>query len=272
MLSVPRPGKETDNRSNWVEAGGAALRYRIDGSGNRTLVLLHEMGGMLESWDDVVPALQDLRIVRYDWRGAGLSEKATESSLEVHAADLGALLDALEIHGPVYLAGCAVGAAIALRFASLHPERVSGVVGMCPATKVLAEKRPAGVQVAERVAREGMGLLASSGLTTSYPEAVRHDIDRYNNYLLRFRSNDPVSFGASLKMVSTQEGDDWLKDVTAPALILAGAYDGTRPPELVREVADKIPGATFRIVESGHVMHYQTPDLIVNEIGNFLTA
>ena len=40
---------------NFVEVNGTALRYELSGSGASTLVLIHEMGGTLESWDLVTP-------------------------------------------------------------------------------------------------------------------------------------------------------------------------------------------------------------------------
>ena len=61
---------------DWIEVNGAALRYDLQGQGASTLVLIHEMGGTLESWNDVLPPLTlRRRVLRYDTRGAGLSEK-----------------------------------------------------------------------------------------------------------------------------------------------------------------------------------------------------
>ena len=61
---------------NWVEVNGAALRWELTGAGNSTLVLVHEMGGTLDSWEQCLPALNNSRqVLRYDTRGAGLSEK-----------------------------------------------------------------------------------------------------------------------------------------------------------------------------------------------------
>ena len=42
---------------NFIEVNGTALRYELSGSGESTLVLIHEMGGTLESWDLVAPRL-----------------------------------------------------------------------------------------------------------------------------------------------------------------------------------------------------------------------
>ena len=42
---------------DFIEVNGVGLRYELSGSGERTVVLIHEMGGALESWDEVVPRL-----------------------------------------------------------------------------------------------------------------------------------------------------------------------------------------------------------------------
>ena len=61
---------------NFVEVNGTALRYELSGDGPSTLVLVHEMGGTLESWNLVVPLFSaKRRVLRYDTRGAGLSQK-----------------------------------------------------------------------------------------------------------------------------------------------------------------------------------------------------
>ena len=37
---------------------------------------MHEMGGTLDSWDAVAPrSAENFRVLRYDQRGAGLTEK-----------------------------------------------------------------------------------------------------------------------------------------------------------------------------------------------------
>jgi alpha-beta hydrolase superfamily lysophospholipase len=81
---------------NWVEVNGTSMRYELTGSGPATLVLVHEMGGTLESWDRVLPALNNGRgVLRYDTRGAGLSEKLKGTvTWNQMADDLAGLLDA----------------------------------------------------------------------------------------------------------------------------------------------------------------------------------
>lgn len=86
---------------DFVEVNGTALRYELSGRGASTLVLIHEMGGTLESWDLVAPLLSSRRtILRYDTRGAGLSQKVRGPlSIDTLADDLVALIDKLGIAG-----------------------------------------------------------------------------------------------------------------------------------------------------------------------------
>ena len=67
-----------------------SLRYQLSGNGSRTLVLLHEMGMSLESWDYLYgPLSAQYRVLRYDLRGFGLSEKLTGAvTMEQEVADL----------------------------------------------------------------------------------------------------------------------------------------------------------------------------------------
>src|ERR1700760_573117 len=91
------------NAMNWVEVNGTSLRYELSGRGKTTLVLVHEMGGTLDSWEQVLPALNNSRqVLRYDTRGAGLSEKiGGRVTFDDMADDLAALLDAVGITGKV---------------------------------------------------------------------------------------------------------------------------------------------------------------------------
>ena len=88
-------------RVNFAEVNGTALRFDLSGSGASTLVLIHEMGGTIESWDAVAPLLSaKRRILRYDTRGAGLSQKVRGTlTIDTMVDDLIALLDMLGITG-----------------------------------------------------------------------------------------------------------------------------------------------------------------------------
>src|SRR6266481_3947806 len=67
--------------------------------------------------------------ILYDQRGHGLSERPPSGyRIEDSVADLGTLLDALEVSGPVHLVGHSYGASVALRAALAEPARFASVV------------------------------------------------------------------------------------------------------------------------------------------------
>src|ERR1700733_12381270 len=135
-------GGRLERQMHFIELNGIALRYELTGKGDRTLVLVHEMGGSLDSWDEVAPRFAaSRRVLRYDTRGAGLSQKIRgELGIDTMADDIAALLDALGIKGKVALAGIAVGGAIALHFAARYPDRASAVAVGSPATGIAPDR------------------------------------------------------------------------------------------------------------------------------------
>ena len=82
---------------DFIEVNGTALRYDLSGNGASTLVLIHEMGGTLESWDLVLPMLSARRrVLRYDTRGAGLSQKLRAAPTIDTMVEAGATVLAVE--------------------------------------------------------------------------------------------------------------------------------------------------------------------------------
>ncbi len=58
--------------------------------------------------------------------------------------------------------------------------------------------------------------------------------------------------------------------LACPVLVIGGSFDRTRPPATVEPVAHLIPGARYQLLETGHYMAAQTPELIATTIGDFL--
>jgi len=259
---------------DWIEVNGTALRYDITGDGPGTLVLVHEMGGTLESWDQTMPALaRGRRVLRYDTRGAGQSEKIKGAvTFDIMAADLVALLGALGIGGKVALAGCAVGGGIVLHTAARHPERAAALVALAPATGVASERRAATIARAEAMERLGPAGVVEESFAASYPPEVRHDTEQYRRFRARWLANDPESYGAIYRMLAEARIEEELGGIACPALLLAGTKDRLRPPALVEPLARAMPNAHFQALETGHFMAVQTPGLVADAIGGFLAS
>ncbi len=259
---------------NWMEVNGTSLRYECSGSGPTTLVLVHEMGGTLDSWDQVLPALVNgRRILRYDTRGAGLSEKIRGAvTWDQMAGDLAALLDALAITGKVALAGIAVGAAIAVHFAVRFPDRAAALVLHGPAVGVGADRRQGTLDRAAAVEAGGMRSVVETSLANSYPPVVRHDLAVFEDFRARWLANDPESFAAINRMLANENIEHELTKIACPTLLTAGRHDSLRPPSIIDPMSRTVPGAQFLELNSGHFASIQTPGLVAQAIHSFLHA
>ena len=258
----------------FAEINGAGMRYELSGAGERAIVLVHEMGGTLESWDGVAPLFAKSRqVLRYDFRGSGLSQKVRgELSIDTMTDDIAALLDHTKVAGKVALAGVAVGGAIALHFAARYPDRVSAVAAGSPATGIMQDRRAAVLDRVAKLEAAGMAFAVEDSMRNGYPDELRSDSKRFERYRARWLGNDPASYATVYRMLAATEMDDELSRLKCPVLVFGAAFDRTRPPELSKAAADMIPRAAYEEIQTGHYMAAQTPDLIFDRVSAFLRA
>ena len=259
----------------FADLNGVGLRYELGGQGGRDIVVIHEMGGLLEAWDEVIPTLRkDNRVLRYDMRGAGLSEKIKgELKIETMADDLAALLDHVNIKGPVVVAGVAVGAAVAIAFASRYPNRAAGLIAMSPALDVPADVRQARLDRLTKIEAAGMRAIFEDAMNNDYPQNLR-DLNqaRFEHFRARWLSNDPESFCTVFRMLIAMDLNATMASIKCPALVVGGEFDKGRPPAYTEAVSKKIPGAKYKLLPSGHQMEVQTPDLVADTILDFVAG
>jgi 3-oxoadipate enol-lactonase len=255
----------------WIETNGVVLRYELSGMGRIPLLLIHELGGSLEFWDPVLPAFQPaFRVLRYDLRGFGMSEKVQTLRLEDLLGDMIGLLDALAMTDPCHVVGPALGAGIALAFAAQYPTRMRRLVVSSPATGVPPERRAQSLQRAEAVEAGGMRVAVDQSLTRSYPERFRGNRQRFAQYRQRWLANDPEGFAAINRMLTEMDLTQQYGRIACPTLVIGCTYDTIRPPHEVEPIARQIPGARYVETASGHFMPHQTPELFIETVLPFL--
>src|SRR6187431_3248172 len=116
-------------------ANGIETNYLEDGSGDDTVLLIHGSGPGVTSyanWRLVIPALAEkFRVIAPDMVGFGYSDRPenVEYGLQTWADQVVGLMDALGIE-KASLVGNSFGGSIALRIATLHPDRVNKLVLM----------------------------------------------------------------------------------------------------------------------------------------------
>ena len=123
---------------------------------------------------------------------------------------------------------------------------------------------------AAHIETTGMATEADASMTRSYPEVLRGNKERFEQYRTRWIANDPHSFAAINRMLLNMDLDAELKNITASTLSIGCKYDVMRPPEMVAEMTKLIPRAKYVEAESGHFMHAQTPELFTGMVVPFL--
>ena len=197
-----------------------------------------------------------LRLIRYDGRGSGLSERyVPELTFETLERDLHAVVDALKL--PQYaLLGISQGAPVAIAHAARHPERVSkiilnGAFALGRNKRGSAKDRETG-QAYLTLMRHGWGdehsaflrsfcMLYFPGLSIVQIRALA-DLQRM-----------AMSADAAIQMrMACDEIDvvDLLKQVSAPTLVLHSRYDNAVPFTEGQRLAAALPNARFVALES----------------------
>src|SRR6267143_1814603 len=111
--------------SGYAPTEGTSLYYEVAGEGS-PVVLLHPGQGGCVLWDrQFLPFAREHRVIRYDARGFGRSERP-DAPFKAYD-DLRAVLDALGV-ARAALVGLSLGGLTAIDFAIAHPERVSALV------------------------------------------------------------------------------------------------------------------------------------------------
>jgi 3-oxoadipate enol-lactonase len=113
-----------------VEANGIQLYYELHGPADaEVLVLSNGVLMSTASWAFQTPVLsRDYRLLLYDCRGMWQSDHPPGPySMDLHADDLAALLDALRI-ARAHIAGTSYGAEVSMVFALKYPKRTKSLI------------------------------------------------------------------------------------------------------------------------------------------------
>jgi len=267
--------------SAWQYGSLAGIRYGLrgrdrvktqdegDDPGNDqdhpSLVLLHEMGGQIESWSDMAAMLDSrFRMLAYDQRSVGMEE---------HADDLGRLVNSVGLSKPYWLIAAAAGAGIALVHAARHPHCVAGLV-LCAAAIEVDDKRRAYLENRAVIAlRDGMAAVVDSSLSRSYPTVVQRDAAAFASYRERMLASSPEAYASANRLLANMALDEVIASVQCPCLVMAGTHDVMRPPADLRRLANALvnaQGVEFVEIDSGHLMAVQTPAEVAQLASQFI--
>ncbi len=248
------------------------LHYRLDGAQSGTaLVFSNSLGSDLRIWDGVVDRLPpDLRIVRYDQRGHGLSDALIRPyTVEELGDDLARLLDQLGVAQAV-VCGLSVGGMIAQSIAAARPDLVKALILCDTAHKIgTRESWQARIDQVSKIGLEPLGdEILDRWFSPGYFEGHVAEYRGWQTMLLRTKREGYIATCAALRDADLTEQTSELR---VPTLCLCGADDQGTTPDLMRELTALIPGARLEIIDqAGHLPCLEQPEAMAGRISNFI--
>lgn len=259
---------------SWIDVNGVSINYRIDGPENAPLVvLLHEIGGTLESFELMTPFLTDrFRVLSFDQRGAGQSEKVVgQISLQDFVADINELVHAVSTARACSFVTVAASGLQALKYYQDHPERVNSIVFCNPALGVDSSRSQALLDRASFVETNGIRAGLEAMIEKSYPVELR-DEKVFPTYRGRYLANDPHGFAESNRVLANNDLRRVIPTIGCPVLVAGGRYDQVRPASGSEEVAGLIPNAKFQLIDGGHFLPTTAPEQLGKAVAEFLSS
>jgi 3-oxoadipate enol-lactonase len=260
------------------------------------VLLCNGLGASPSAWPDVVAPASGFRVVGWDYRGLGASQRPRNPErvqVEDHAADARAVLDAYGLPSATVV-GWSLGVNVAFELALEDPGRVNGVLAVAgvPGGSFSSLFAPLGVP---RRLREPAGRLSSrllplvGGLMphlvgsmqpwqTVIASAVRHRsaadgrrLDLLMEALSEFAGHDWGWFRHLAVAVADHAPLD-LSPLSSPVTFLAGRYDTLVDVADVRAAAEGLPAARYRQLPGTHFLPLQYPELMLDELRRLTVA
>ena len=258
-------------------ATGVRLNVSQTGTGE-PLLLIMGTSGSIGFWEPLVaPFAEHHRVIAYDSRGLGQSERGSERiTMASLATDAAALLDALEVER-AHVLGWSLGSAVAQELALAHPDRVGGLV--LYATWGRGDGYMRAMLTAIRHPWETGDMEAaftSLGLCFS-PELLQSpEFEPLVEQLLPLFPQTEAQVRTTCEQWQADEEHDTLDrlaGIDSPTLVIAGEQDVITPPRVGREVAESIPGARYEMLTgpgSSHVLMMERAEEFIALVLGFL--
>lgn len=265
---------------------GVSIAYQVVGEGPQDLVWVPGWVSHVEAaWDE--PTLARFferlatfsRLILFDKRGTGLSDRVPESALptlETRMGDVHAVCDAARSERAA-LFGVSEGASMCVLFAATYPRRTSAIILFGGyARRLAAQDYPWGASTAryeaflEEIERDWGGPV---GLDIRAPSKLG-DARFRDSWAYYLRSG--ASPGAALALTKMNAEIDVrpiLDAIGVPTLVLHRTGDRTISVQAGRDLAERIPGSRFvELAGDDHLPWTGDSDAVLGEIEHFLTG
>jgi len=259
-----------------IDAAGRPVRYLEAGAGWPVL-LIHGFPLHASMWrPQLERAPPGWRYIAPDLRGFGprAANAAPADSVDDHAADLIALLDALEIDRAA-IGGLSMGGYVTFALYRHAPERFSAMIladtRATPDTDAGKEAR----QATARLLRErGVGAVVDQLLPKLLGRTSRAARELEDPVRALALENGPDGIAAAVRaLMNRPDSTADLPRIGRPALILAGEEDEITPVGDAEEMHRQIARSQLVVIPAaGHLSNLESPSVFSRALANFLAS
>jgi len=244
---------------------GTTINYRIEGDGPETVVLINGLADDLDTWAYQVPALlaADFRVLRFDNRGIGASDKPTGPyTARLLADDVKGLVDRLEVRD-FHLMGVSMGGMVAQQYALSYPGGLRSLTLACTyaapgpfCSRMFAMWADAAQVLGVPFVMRDVTLWA---FTLDFFRTRQDELAEFET-AMRYMDQSVPAYLAQLAVIQNFDTTELLGQITAPTLVLAGEQDILIPTALSHDLHELIPGSSWATTPGGHGCIWEHPD------------
>lgn len=247
------------------------LHYQLEGDKDTpVLMLCNSLGTTLEMWEPQMSSLlTQFQVLRYDVRGHGQSDVPPGPyTIAQLGHDALALLDHLGLKR-VDFCGLSMGGMTGMWLGTHHPERLKRLV-LCNTAAKLGTPELWNARLAV-LARDGMAGITPAVLdrwfTQRFQQRAPHVIERVRGMLL---GTTPQGYEANVIAIREMDQLADIGRIDVPTLVISGRHDGSTPPELGREIAQRISGARHVELDAAHLSNWEQAGAFTVALMDFL--
>ncbi len=232
---------------------GTRIHFEVTGKTGKTPVLMIQgLGASKNAWNlQRIAMATRFRIISFDNRGAGRSDKPTEPfTLEQMADDAIAVLDAAGIE-TAHVVGASMGGVISQIVAAKHPQRVRSLTLVCTACRNHPWRQELLQSWAKTADEKGMievGKEAAQWVMS--PRSFRRLVPAFTwmGPLAALRPRH--SFVSQIQAILNTREDlvDQLSTISAPTMVIVGNQDILTPRGDSEEIAERIPNSELVVI------------------------